>query len=138
MFAWSCLQAKEFGEAEVWMNERMMRHSPRCAAEFLGAFLDAPPAGAVGPAGAAVGLGGSSVWLVWRDEGENTLYDMMTKRDFPYNVERLLLGRELRLPKDKRRRLVMLKLVLQQLLEDLAAAHSTGIGAQRVRQWHWH
>jgi hypothetical protein len=57
-----------------------------------------------------------------------TLYDMMTKREFPYNVEPILLGRELRLPKDKRRRLVTLKLVMQQLLEALDTAHATGIG----------
>jgi hypothetical protein len=57
-----------------------------------------------------------------------TLYDMMTKREFPYNVEPILLGRELRLQKDKRRRLVTLKLVLQQLLEALDTAHATGIG----------
>jgi hypothetical protein len=57
-----------------------------------------------------------------------TLYDMMTKREFPYNVEPILLGRELRLQKDKRRRLVTLKLVMQQLLEALDTAHATGIG----------
>jgi hypothetical protein len=57
-----------------------------------------------------------------------TLYDMMTKREFPYNVETILLGRELRLQKDKRRRLVTLKLIMQQLLEALDTAHATGIG----------
>jgi hypothetical protein len=74
------------------------------------------------------------VWLVWRDEGENTLYDLMLKRDFPYCLEQLLLRRELRLPKDKRRRLVTLKLVMQQLLEDLEAAHATGIGETNHHQ----
>lgn len=89
-------QAKEYGEAEVWMNERMMRTSPLSCAEFLGAFLDSPSA-PVGPAGAAAGLGGC-VWLVWRDEGECTLYDMMRGRDWPFNLEPLLLERPLRLP----------------------------------------
>ncbi len=29
------VQAIEFGEAEVWMNERMMRISPGSVAEFI-------------------------------------------------------------------------------------------------------
>jgi hypothetical protein len=78
------------------MNERMMRTSPLSCAEFLGAFLDSPSA-PVGPAGAAAGLGGC-VWLVWRDEGECTLYDMMRARDWPFNLEPVLLERPLRLP----------------------------------------
>ena len=35
-----CTQAKEFGEAEVWMNERLMRAAPRCFAQFITAFDD--------------------------------------------------------------------------------------------------
>ena len=34
------MQAKEFGEAEVWMNERLMRAAPRSFAEFVTAFED--------------------------------------------------------------------------------------------------
>ena len=33
-------QAKEFGEAEVWMNERLMRAAPSCFARFITAFED--------------------------------------------------------------------------------------------------
>lgn len=33
-------QAKEFGEAEVWMNERLMRAAPQYFAEFITAFED--------------------------------------------------------------------------------------------------
>jgi hypothetical protein len=121
-------QAKEYGEAEVWMNERMSRTSPASCAEFLGAFLDEPST-PVGPAGQAAGLGGC-VWLVWRDEGDFTLYDMMRQRDFPFNLEPVLLDRPLRLPQDKRRRLVSFKLVLAELLEALEAAHATGIGEE--------
>lgn len=64
-------QAKEFGEAEVWMNERMMRATSSAAAEFVTAFQDDPP-------GTASSSSSSSIWLLWRDEGESTLYDMMT------------------------------------------------------------
>ena len=35
-----CHQAKEFGEAEVWMNERLMRAAPSCFARFITAFED--------------------------------------------------------------------------------------------------
>lgn len=31
-------RAKEFGEAEVWMNERLMRACPDAIAEFVSAF----------------------------------------------------------------------------------------------------
>jgi hypothetical protein len=48
------LQAKEFGEAEVWMNERMTRASPSSCAEFLGGFLDTEDSKKVGPAGAGM------------------------------------------------------------------------------------
>ncbi len=39
----SHMQAKEFGEAEVWMNERLMRVAPRSVAEFITAFEEQRP-----------------------------------------------------------------------------------------------
>lgn len=50
---------------------------------------------------------------------------------FPYNLEPLLFGRELRLPRGKARRLVVLKVAMRQLLEDLRDCHATGI----VHRW---
>jgi hypothetical protein len=47
-------------------------------------------------------------------------------QEFPYNLEPLLLDRELRLPKGAQRKLVTIRLVMKQLLEALAAAHRTG------------
>ena len=61
-------QAKEFGEAEVWMNERLMRASKRKFAEFLSAFEEDSPTGS-GP-----------LWLLWQYEGDCTLADVMTVR----------------------------------------------------------
>jgi hypothetical protein len=58
-------QAKEFGEAEVWMNERLMRASKRKFAEFLTAFEEESPPGS--------GL----LWLLWQYEGDCTLADLM-------------------------------------------------------------
>ncbi len=57
----------------------------------------------------------------------------LQKRDWPYNAEPQLVGRELRLPKGPRRKLVTLKLVMKQLLEDLAACHATGIVHRDVK-----
>ena len=99
-------QAKEFGEAEVWMNERLMRAAPECYAEFITAFDE--------------GSGGFNrspepLWLVWQYEGDFTLWDLMQKKDFPYNMEPFLLGRQLDLPKGPRRRLITIRLVMQQV-----------------------
>lgn len=46
---------------------------------------------------------------------------------FPYNLEPLLLGRELRLPRGRARRALTLKLAMRQLLEALRDCHATGI-----------
>lgn len=52
---------------------------------------------------------------------------LLQRRDFPYNLEPIILTRELRLPKGKHRRLVTIKLALQQLLRCLQACHVNGI-----------
>ncbi len=49
------------------------------------------------------------------------------KREWPYNLEPLLVGRELRLPRGKRRKLVTIRLAMRQLLQALKACHATGI-----------
>ena len=58
-------KAKEFGEAEAWMNERMMRAAPQAVAQYVTAFSD------------GAGRVGDSTWLVWRYEGDYTLAEMM-------------------------------------------------------------
>eukprot|EP00884_Botryococcus_braunii_P013258 jgi/Botrbrau1/21933/Bobra.0249s0056.1 len=108
-------KATEFGEAEVWMNERLMRVAPNHIAQFITAFED------------DTGKLGEPLWLVWRYEGDNTLYDLMQKKDWPYNMEPYLFGRELAMPKGPRRRAVTLRLLMQQILECLRSLHNTGI-----------
>ena len=49
-------KATEFGEAEVWMNERMMRANPGVAAKFITAFSDKTDPTAWRPALAGLGL----------------------------------------------------------------------------------
>ena len=62
------LQAKEFGEAEVWMNERLMRAAPQYFAEFITAFEDGeqrsmPQRGPVRRLAASTFLYKRSPWL---------------------------------------------------------------------------
>lgn len=54
------------------------------------------------------------LWLVWQYEGDYTLYDLMQKKDWPYNLEPLLFGRELNIPKGPERRWLSLRVVLKQ------------------------
>ena len=172
-------RAKEFGEAEAWMNERLARAAPGSVAEFVAAFEERPAPdeaerrrekrrqrrraeggeaagagglfGLLGGGGAdakkdakkkkrrAVGGGGGAqaaaaanaapgaVWLVWRDEGDSTLADLMGAREWPYSAEQAFLGRELRLPRGARRRAVTVRLAMRQLLGCIAACHRAGI-----------
>ncbi|GLC41994.1 Serine/threonine-protein kinase STN7, chloroplastic [Pleodorina starrii] len=132
-------KAKEFGEAEVWMNERMSLVPGSHCAEFVTAFdesLNVPmPGGAGGrPAGSPAPptwsggvLDSGAIWLVWKYEGDNTLMSLLEKRDFPYNLEPLLFGRELRAPRGPVRELVTIKETMRQLLTAVAACHANGI-----------
>ena len=70
------MQATEFGEAEVWMNERLMRSAPNGFASFVTAFEEAPAVQS--SRGAAPKAG--PLWLVWRYEGEFNLADLMKVR----------------------------------------------------------
>ena len=74
---------------------------------------------------------------VWQYEGDYTLWDLMQKKEFPYNMEPLLLGGELDLPKGPRRKAVTIQLVLQQVgpaglgtwdaLQSAACSSATGL-----------
>ncbi|KAG2452996.1 hypothetical protein HYH02_002333 [Chlamydomonas schloesseri] len=127
-------KAKEFGEAEVWMNERMSRVAGHHVAEFVTAFdesLNVPLPAAAGkrpaPAQPTSPLDANSIWLVWVYEGDNTLSSLMERREFPYNLEPLLFGRELRAPRGPVRELVTIKEAFRQLMQAVAACHSVGI-----------
>ena len=89
-------KANEFGEAEVWMNERLSRAAPQSIATYLTAYADGPP------------QAGTPLVLVWKFEGKATLDEVMKARDFPQNIEQQLLGRKLRIKDATQRRLAVL------------------------------
>jgi hypothetical protein len=90
-------KATEFGEAEVWMNERLNRAAPDSCATFLTAFPDGPP------------RVGTPLALVFKFEGSGNLFDALQARNFPQNVEQSLLGRELRIDDPTTRNLATVK-----------------------------
>ena len=90
-------KALEFGEAEVWMNERLTRAAPQAIAAYLTAYADGPP------------QAGTPLVLAWKFEGKQTLDEIMKGRDFPLNCEEALLGRKLRIKDGTQRRLATIK-----------------------------
>ena len=90
-------KASEFGEAEVWMNERLARAAPSSCATFLTAYPDGPP------------RVGTPLALVWKFEGQTSLNDAMQARDFPTNVENEVMGRELRIQDPVARKVACVK-----------------------------
>ncbi|CAA2994406.1 serine threonine- kinase STN7, chloroplastic [Olea europaea subsp. europaea] len=72
--------ATEYGAVEVWMNERVRRACANSCADFLYGFLESSS------------KRGAEYWLIWRYQGEATLADLLQSKEFPYNVEALILG----------------------------------------------
>ena len=115
-------KATEFGEAEVWMNERMMRANPEVAAKFITAFSEK-----------AEPQPGDPLWLLWDFEGTYTLADMMKSREFPLNVEGLLFKKPLSILPSPQRRAFAIRLAMSNLLEGLKACHRIGIVHRDVK-----
>lgn len=55
------------------------------------------------------------------------------KKEFPYNLEQSLFGRELNIPKGPERKAAIIRVALQQLLQCLSEAHSVGIVHRDVK-----
>ncbi|XP_044492016.1 serine/threonine-protein kinase STN7, chloroplastic isoform X2 [Mangifera indica] len=108
-------KATEYGAVEIWMNERVRRACANCCADFLYGFLESSS------------KKGSEYWLIWKYEGEATLADLMLSRDFPYNVETMILGEVQDLPKGIERENRIIQTIMRQLLFALDGLHSTGI-----------
>uniref|UniRef100_A0A7N0U1L7 non-specific serine/threonine protein kinase n=1 Tax=Kalanchoe fedtschenkoi TaxID=63787 RepID=A0A7N0U1L7_KALFE len=108
-------KASEFGAVEIWMNERVRRACGNSCADFLYGFLETSS------------KKGPEYWLLWRFEGEDTLADLMQSKDFPYNVETMILGEVQDLPKGLERENKIIQTIMRQLLFALDGLHSTGI-----------
>eukprot|EP00898_Chlorokybus_atmophyticus_P007096 jgi/Chlat1/7388/Chrsp6S07418 len=121
-------RASQFGWAEAWMNRRVRRACPNTCALFVDFFPDRegddPEAKDGGP-----------LWLVWRYEGSSTLFDAMQKRDFPYCMEEIVLGRSLdgELDPGAARASIVVKAMLRTLLKSLASLHREGIVHRDVK-----
>eukprot|EP00887_Chlorella_sp_A99_P000312 scaffold13.g312.t1 len=102
-------KATEFGEAEVWMNERIMRTDPTAAARFITAFSD------------GTGKVGEPLWLVWAYEGDYNLAELMQARRAG---GRMAVAAP---PQGPERRALAVAAAMRQLLEGLEACHGAGI-----------
>ncbi|GMP83182.1 hypothetical protein CsSME_00037200 [Camellia sinensis var. sinensis] len=109
-------KATEYGAVEIWMNERARRACANSCADFVYGFLETSSK-----------KGGEEYWLIWRFEGEATLSDLMLSKDFPYNVEAMILGEDENLPKGLERENRIIQTIMRQLLFALDGLHSTGI-----------
>ncbi|CDP00574.1 unnamed protein product [Coffea canephora] len=108
-------KATEYGAVEIWMNERVRRACASSCADFVYGFLESSSKKQ------------AEYWLIWRFDGEATLADLMQSREFPYNVEALLLGEVNNLPKALERENQIIQTILGQILFALDGLHSTGI-----------
>lgn len=108
-------KATEYGAVEIWMNERARRACSNSCADFVHGFLESSSKKA------------DEYWLIWRFEGEATLADLMQSKDFPYNVEAMILGEVQDLPKGLERENKIIQTILRQILFALDSLHSTGI-----------
>ncbi|KAK0575069.1 hypothetical protein LWI29_033610 [Acer saccharum] len=108
-------KATEYGAVEIWMNERVRRACANCCAYFLYGFLESSS------------KKGGEYWLIWQYEGESTLSDLILSKEFPYNVETMILGEVQDLPKGIERENRIIQTVMRQLLFALDGLHSTGI-----------
>ncbi|EYU34597.1 hypothetical protein ABFS82_05G029500 [Erythranthe guttata] len=108
-------KATEYGAVEIWMNERVRRACANSCADFVHGFLENS------------GKKGSEYWLIWKFEGESTLADLLQNKEFPYNVEALILGEDQKMPKGLERENIIVQTVMRQLLFALDGLHSTGI-----------
>uniref|UniRef100_A0A1J3IG45 Serine/threonine-protein kinase STN8, chloroplastic n=1 Tax=Noccaea caerulescens TaxID=107243 RepID=A0A1J3IG45_NOCCA len=116
--------AEEFGEYEEWFNYRLSRAAPETCAEFLGSFV-------ADTTNSMFTKGGK--WLVWRFEGDRDLADYMKDRSFPSNLESIMFGRVLQGVEAVKRRALIIKQIMRQIITSLRKIHDTGIVHRDVK-----
>lgn len=71
--------------------------------------------------------GGDLLWLIWKYEGDFTLFDLLQKRDWPYNAEALLRGSgQPSQNRSVRRKTAIIRTMMKSILEGLSACHANG------------
>ena len=73
---------------------------------------------------------------MWKFEGSDTLFKLMSDKDFPYNVEPYLFKSGVAIdgePKGSKRKAKIISTIFGQILENLSAAHATGIILRDVK-----
>ncbi|CAI7770491.1 unnamed protein product [Closterium sp. NIES-53] len=107
-------KASEFGAAELWMNERVRRACPQACADFVDGFVEKTKTR-------------DNFWIVWRFEGNATFADVLQDDNFPYNVEKAVLGYVPREPKGPEREMRVIRTILKRILKSVDKLHSVGI-----------
>ncbi|XP_010490491.1 PREDICTED: serine/threonine-protein kinase STN8, chloroplastic [Camelina sativa] len=116
--------AEEFGDYEEWFNYRLSRAAPETCADFLGSFV-------ADKTNTMFTKGGK--WLVWRFEGDRDLADYMKDRSFPSNLESIMFGRVLQGVESVKRRALIIKQIMRQIITSLRKIHGTGIVHRDVK-----
>lgn len=143
-------RCKDYGEAEIWTNSRLMRACPKSIASYCGAFYgpkegkSTPKSGSIWKRAQRAALGSNEeededpLWIVWKFEGTETLAALMENKDFPYNVEPFLFKGSGGIaienePRGARRKAKIISTIFGQICENLSAAHATGIILRDVK-----
>ena len=143
-------RCKDYGEAEIWTNSRLMRACPDAIASYRGAFYGPKDGktktlateGSIWKRAKKAAIGSDDeeelLWIVWKYEGSDTLANLMNDKDFPYNVEPFLFKNQGGIaiegePRGTRRKAKIISTIFGQILENLSKAHATGIILRDVK-----
>lgn len=141
-------QCKDYGEAEIWTNSRLQRACPNAIASYCGAFYGPKNFKGKNPikdgsiwkralnSRAGQEEEEDPLWIVWKFEGSDTLFKLMNDKDFPYNVEPYLFKSGVAIegePKGSKRKAKIISTIFGQVLDNLSAAHATGIILRDVK-----